>query len=75
MKWKQYFTKEERILIWIAIGMIILAILVIVASLSGCANRDWYLHLRARPELPVDLTIGRGSAHTVQKVTTEDNTD
>ena len=40
---------------------------------SGCATKDWYVHLKAHPEIPVDFTLGRGSSHTVQKVTTEDN--
>jgi len=48
-------------------------ILIATMILTGCANKDWYIHLRAKPEIPVDFTVGRGSAHTVQKVTTEDD--
>jgi hypothetical protein len=43
--------------------------------LGGCANKDWYIHLRAKPEMPVDVTIGRGKAQTVQKVTVEDDSN
>ena len=46
-----------------------------MVSLSGCANKDWYIHLRAKPEIPVDLTVGRGKAQTVEKISVEDNAE
>ena len=50
-----------------------LSLLFLAILSAGCANKDWYIHLRAKPEIPVDLTVGRGKSETVQKVTMEDN--
>ena len=48
-------------------------LLFLLLPLVGCANKDWYIHLKARVEMPVEVTIGRGNTSTVQKVTEEDN--
>jgi hypothetical protein len=44
-----------------------------VMFLSGCANKDWYIHLIAHPKMDVDVSIGRGKADTVKKVIEEDH--
>ena len=41
--------------------------------LTGCANKDWYIHLKAKPEMPLELKVGRGSSTTVHKVVDEDS--
>ena len=50
-----------------------LTILTMILMTSCCGTKDWYIHLRGKIEVPVDVTIGRGESHTVQKISTEDS--
>jgi hypothetical protein len=45
-------------------------ILIATFFLSACANKDWYIHVRAKAAM--EVTIGRGRSHTVQKIAVED---